>query len=87
MLSFIPALPGLIFEGCLEGTSSTAHPSTQASVWLQYGQDIDATNHRYYLNFDDTTAKLFTVIRLLDPLGTVRGRVQFVFMASKTIFG
>lgn len=86
MLEFIPALPGMRFEGTLEDETNNNHALVITNAGLKYALQIDSTNDRYYLDENDTTNVATRITKLIDPLTTVKGRVEFVFLVETTIF-
>lgn len=85
-LEYVPALPGMRFEGTLEDESNNNHVLAQASVGLKYAMQLDSTNDRWYLDENDTTNVSTKVTNLVDAIGTTKGRVEFVFLVETTIF-
>jgi hypothetical protein len=86
-MEFVPALPGLVFEGTLEDETNNNHALVITNLWNDYALQLDATNDRWFVDENDTTASAVKIVRLQDPLGTVKARVLFVFMTATTIFG
>lgn len=78
-MCFVPAHRNVVFEGTLESSSSNGYALLQADLGAIYAIDYDATNKKYYVDKANTTNAVARIIRLVDPVGTVRGRVQFVF--------
>ena len=85
-LSFVPALPGLRFEGTVEDETNNNHALVQTQLGLSYALQRDATNQRWYLDENDTTNVAARITGLVDVVTTVKGRVEFVFLADTTLF-
>jgi hypothetical protein len=87
-----PALPHLEFVGQLDASSSTAaqgtHALAQTDLWHTYGITRDGSNgsgsNLWYVNFSDTSDVRVVVTALIDPIGTIAGRVQFKFLFTAT---
>ena len=87
LLSFFPALPAIRFEGTLEDETNNNHALVITNVGVPYALQIDATNDRWYIDENDTGNDSVIITKLIDALTTVKGRVEFVFLVSSTIFG
>jgi len=80
------------FVGQLDASSTTlaagTHALAQTDLWARYGITQDATSGLWYVNFSDTSDLYAIITHLIDPIGTIAGRVGFVFIgtAGKTIF-
>lgn len=85
-LTFVPALPGMRFEATLEDETNNNHALVATNTGLKYALQRDATNDRWFVDENDTTNVSVLITKLLDPLTTVKGRVEFVFLADTTIF-
>lgn len=85
-LEFVPALPGMRFEGTLEDETNNNHALLATNLGLKYALQLDATNDRWYLDENDTSNVSTLITKLLDAVTTVKGRVEFVFLADTTIF-
>ena len=85
-LMYYPALPGLKFEATLEDSSNNDHALVITNVGTLYALQIDSTNDNWYLDENDTSNDAGYITNLVDPLTTVRGRVEFVFISNATIF-
>ena len=76
----------LEFVGQLDASSTTnaagTHALAQTDLWTQYGITNDAASGYWYVNFSDTTTYAVAITRLLDPIGTIAGRVGFKFIPS-----
>ncbi len=78
--------------GQLDASSTTlsagTHALVQTDVWARYGITQDATSGLWYVNFSDTSDLYVVVTRLIDPIGTIAGRVGFKWYlaAGKTVF-
>lgn len=85
-LAYVPALPGMRFEGTLEDETNNNHALVITNVGLKYAMQLDATNDRWYIDENDTTNNSVRITNLVDALTTVKGRVEFVFLVETTIF-
>lgn len=80
------------FIGQLAASSTTAsvdtHTLAQTDLWARYGITQDVTSGLWYVNFSDTTDIYVVITHLIDPIGTVSGRVGFKMMLTggKTIY-
>lgn len=88
----VPAIPGLVFEGAVNGSASSAakYTSKTTDVGLRYGLDFSSTNKMWYVSKDvagDTADKHnVTVIGLKDAASTSQGHVYFTFLQDRTVF-
>ena len=76
---------GLEFEATLEDQAVGDLPLAQAHLFAQFGLRV-TSGGLWYINFNDTSNKAATVIALVDPVGTVQGRVRAKFIDSVTVF-
>lgn len=80
------------FVGQLAASSTTisvdTHTLAQTDLWARYGITQDATSGLWYVNFSDTSDLYAVITRLIDPIGTVSGRVGFKVIGTdgKSIF-
>lgn len=83
-----PPNDDLIFIGQLDASATTlaagTHALAQTDLWAQYGITHDATSGFWYVNFSDTTDVRVVVVELIDPLGTIAGRVAFKWLKTAT---
>lgn len=84
-MEYVPALPGLRFEGTLCVDSTNTHVLVATDLGVAYGILIDVTNNRWFIDPANTSDSV-NIVKLLDAIGTVKPRVEFVFMALCTIF-
>lgn len=84
-MEFVPALPGLRFEGTLCVDSTNTHILVATDLGVAYGILIDTTNKRWFID-PANTSDAVNIVKLIDAIGTVKPRVEFVFMALVTIF-
>ncbi len=79
----ILALPNVVFEGALASTTASdpdqAHTLAQTDVGLKFGIAQGTTSKFWYVNFSNTTNTRVVVIGLKDAIGTISGRVYFMF--------
>lgn len=77
------ALPSVVFEGNLAGTTAgdpdQTHTLAITDVGLKFGIAKGTTSKLWYVNFSDTTNTRVVVVGLRDPVGTIGGRVYFMF--------
>lgn len=73
---FIPAFEELEMEGTLENGSTGDYALTQADVGALYGLAKTAAGI-WYIDQADTTNPNVYIMSLVDPVGTVQGRVRF----------
>lgn len=73
--SVIPALSGLTFEATLEDGTAGDHVLAQADLFAKYGLAKTAAG-LWYLDEAETASPAAVVIALIDPIGTVQGRVR-----------
>lgn len=85
-VSYIPAWPGIEFEATLEDQSGGDHALTQASMFVAYSVRQRTSNGAWYLDFNDTTNLGAIVVGLVDPIGTVQGRVRARLLDTVTIY-
>ena len=85
-MEFVPALPGIVFSGVLEDETNNNHVSVATNRYAKYALQRDATNDRWYLDENDTSAVSVRTLEQIDAIGTTKGRFRFVFLASETIY-
>lgn len=77
-----PLVDGQLFEGVLGNGDETDYTLAQTDVGDVYGLDLEGTNLGWFVDKQNTavlTVKV-RVVKLLDPAGTVNGRVFFRFL-------
>lgn len=84
--SIIPAVPGIEFEATLENGSTGDYALTQADLWAAYGLAVTAGG-LWYLDKAETTHKAAVITRLVDPVGTVQGRVRARILTAVIVDG
>lgn len=82
-IEFVPALPGIIFEANI-GTSVTA--GAIAADDLMNVFPLTLTGTAWFINNTDNTTPCVRVVGFKDPVGTVNGRVYFVFLQDTTAY-
>lgn len=88
----VPAVPGIIFEGAVNGASSSAakYTSKTTDVGKRYPLDLSSTNKTWFVSKDvtaDTADKHnVTILSLKDAASTVQGHVYFTFISDRTVF-
>jgi len=80
------AMPGVIFEANCDDTTQTL-ALTQAMVGGQFSIEKDGSSGLWFIDQSDAGNKVVTIVALKDAVGTVNGRVYFVFRNAITIFG
>ena len=82
-----PLSLSLEFVGQLDASSTTlsagTHLLAQTDLWATYGITNDATSGLWYVNFSDTSDIRVVVTRLIDPIGTIAGRVAFKWILDR----
>ncbi len=85
----VPALPGLVFEGVLANVADDLYALLAADVFKYAALRRDDTNDTWFLGANDSHATnppagaACKIVGLKDPVGTVNGRVYFVFVAQR----
>lgn len=82
----IPALGQIEFEATLENGSTGDYALTQADLFSAYGLAVTATG-LWYLDKAETTHKAAVIVELVDPVGTVQGRVRAQLLNAVTLTG
>ena len=81
---YTPAIGGLLFEATINiGAGTYALDGTE--LLQDYGVAVDA-NGIWYIDHAETSAKVFHVMEIVDPVGTVGGRVRGYFIPSVTVY-
>lgn len=89
---FIPALPGLQFEGSVDDNGDLGNGAVAATdLGKTYGLTQDSAGIWYVDKGkavgDDAAAVRVRVTKLIDPAGTTQGRVRFVFLSVVDLAG
>jgi hypothetical protein len=85
----VPALPGLVFEACLANVADDLYTIALADVGKLCALRRDDTNDTWFLGANDAHATNpvagagCRIVSLKDAVGTVNGRVNFVFLATR----
>lgn len=82
---FIPALPGLVFEGTLNVSAGT-YTMALTDVWAEYGLAVDGDGI-WYVDQAETTNTRVVVVKALEAAGTAFPRVRFMFLPEATRYG
>ena len=77
--------PHMTFIGLLIDKVAETHTLVQTNLGLAYAIDVDSSGY-WYLDENNTTNPVARVVKLLDPVGTVNGRVEFVYDLGGTIY-
>ena len=85
-LEFVPPLPGVVFEAQVHHASAASAVIAQTDRYSSFGLQVDASTLNWYINKADTSAPEVTIIDFIDAVGTLNGRVKFVFKSNYTIF-
>lgn len=80
---FVPALPGVVFEGNI-GTSVTAGAIAADDLYSIYPLQLSGT--AWFIDKTDNTNPCVRIVGFKDPVGTVNGRVYFVFLSDTTAY-
>lgn len=91
-VNYIPAWSGCIFEITKDTDVNTGLVNglvADTDRLQQYGLGIDAGNGKPYLNGDEETATILTVVDIVQDavLGAAYQRVLVQFMQNKTVWG
>lgn len=82
----ILAIPGTIFEANLAATTSSdpdvTHTLAATDVGTKFGIAKGTTSSLWYVDFSNTTNLRVVVIGLKDPIGTISGRVYFMWLLN-----
>lgn len=84
-VKFVPPLPGVVFCAELNHTTNGTATIAQTDMYAKYGLSLASTDKRWYVDKEETAAgsdEVVQIVGFLDPVGTVKGRVEFVFLAS-----
>ncbi len=83
-LRVYPAMPGMSFIANVYHATLASSVSAIAQIYQTYGliQVAKTGAWRVDLAEEDTTDSVVRIIRLIDPVGTVHGRVEFVVVAA-----
>ena len=79
---YIPAMPGIEFEGTIDAGSGTT-ALTQAMLFTSRG--LVATSGVWHIDSSETTEDRVVITGLVDAVGTLAGRVRFQFLAAEKI--
>jgi hypothetical protein len=82
-VAFVPALPGIIFEGNI-GTSTSAGAIAASDLNALYPLQLSSGD--WFVDKTDNTNPCVRVVGFRDKVGTVNGRVYFVFIQDATAF-
>ena len=83
-VAYIPLLPTLIFEGCLQNAAGTATIALATHMYAEFG--INVTSNVWWIDTDETTHKDVVIVGFKDAIGTVNGVVYFQIKPGATIF-
>jgi hypothetical protein len=82
-VTFDAALSWAIFEGNLDDTSGT-YVSLATDLYARRG--LNVSSGVFYVDASDSTNIRVCIVGFRDPVGTVNGRVYFVFLPNSTRF-
>jgi len=85
-VSYIPCVPGIEFEATLEDQANGDHPLSQANLYAKYALRQVVATGAWYLDENDTGNAAAVVVALVDPIGTVQGRVRARLLDTVTVF-
>lgn len=77
--------PHVTFIGLLIDKVAESHVLAQTDLGAAYAIDVDANGY-WYLDENNTTNPVARIIKLIDPVGTTNGRVEFVYDLAGTIY-
>lgn len=82
-VQYVPALPGMIFEGAVTHSTASSAKITQANLFVAYGLVKSSSNNIYAINLSESSAseKSVTIVGFKDALSTAYGHAYFVFNA------
>lgn len=80
--SYIPAMPHIEFEGTLDDGTGT-YALLQTDLWTPYG--LVSTSGVWHVDQGETTEDRVVITGLVDPVGTLAGRVRFQFLSAEKI--
>jgi hypothetical protein len=83
-VAYIPFLPWMIFEGCLQNAAGTATIAIATHMYAEFG--IDVTSNKWWVDTDDTDDKDVIIVGFKDAVGTLNGVVYFMFKPGATIY-
>lgn len=81
----VPALPGLIFEGCIQNAAATATLAVATHMYAEFG--LNVTSNVWWIDTDETSHKDVIIVGFKDAVGTLNGVVYFMFKPLATIYG
>jgi len=81
-IRYWPALPGRVFEATLEDEVNNNHVLAVTDRFATYAMQIDATNKRWFIDENDGGNHCLIIVGFKDAVGTIKGRVFFVFELS-----
>lgn len=85
-VKFVPPLPGVVFCAELNHTTNGTATIEQTDMYAKYGLSMASTDKRWYVDKEETasgtTDEILQIVGFLDPVGTVKGRVEFIFLAN-----
>ena len=85
-VGIIPAIPGIcVFEGQIQNAAGTATIAQATHMFVTFS--INVTANKWWVDTDDTSHLLVTVIGFKDAVGTLNGVVYFVFSPLATAWG
>ena len=80
-IEFIPALPGVMFEGNVGATVSTG---SIVADDLMNVFPLTLTGTDWFIDTSDNTTPAVRIVGFKDPVGTLNGRVYFIFLTDTT---
>lgn len=85
-VTYFMAMPGVVFEATLEKQDAQGYVAALTDTWIKYGLHVDPAGSAYhYMNQNDTSTTCAVLMEWIDPIGTVRPRGRFMFVASAFI--
>lgn len=80
--SYVPAMPHIEFEGTIDDGTGTV-PIAQAMLYTSRG--LLATSGVWHIDSAETTEDRVVITQLIDPVGTLAGRVRFQFLYAEKV--
>jgi hypothetical protein len=86
---YVPALPHVVFEGSIDTSSALGTGAiAQADLLAEYGVTQDPAGIWYVDKAKATagTSSVGRIVELVDPIGTINGRVRFIVLNSVSVY-
>jgi hypothetical protein len=86
---YVPALPHVVFEGSIDTSAALGTGAVAAAdLFAEYGLTEDPAGVWYVDKAKATagTTSVGRLVELVDPVGTVNGRVRFIVLNSVAVY-